>query len=359
MKNIVLIAVLMVLTNYVWSISPKDDKRKNEESEVIIAPEVHEGIVYALPRTGFQIEIEVERINFFPGPYAPFAKKYLGIDSVGLTSEEKYLISEITTCYVSEADPSAVFLCPITDATGISMLPGGVISGINIQPQKPIETISGSDYINTVHFPDAVYTDRSVDDNYFIEIDSENGEETIMEKPDEEKAREAADYLFRIKRKRGYTILSPSDAVPEDGLGYKVFVEQSEKVEKEYVSLFIGKTFHNKENHSFIFYPDSTNIDGEVLCRFSESKGVLPATDITAKPIMIKLSSEAITAATLDSMKICLNPEAGSTGIYYRIPVMADMEISWGFNTLYNGKAPVGQLGTISKIPANILNGNH
>ncbi|MCF8357820.1 MAG: DUF4831 family protein [Prolixibacteraceae bacterium] len=358
-KKITLLFLFVVFIIPVFAVNPGENNRRKEEPEEIMQPVDSGGIVYALPKTGFEITIEVEQTNYFPGPYAAFAKKYFGAEPLSPNPEESYKITSVSLNYVSEADPTAVFLCKQPELLPISLFPGGIIAGINIPVTESVGRICGSGLKKQAELPDVIFPIRSADDNYFIEVNSETGEETIHEKPLEEKAREAADYLFRLRRKMGYTILSPSDVVPEDGLGYKVFVEQARELEKEYVSLFLGKTFRNQITRTYCFYPNASNLEGEVLCRFSTAKGLLPISDISGKPLMITFEPEKIPAATIDSMNIATEPLPGDNGIFYRVPVRANVEISCDLNTLYSGKVTVGQLGTIIPVPSALLDGKY
>ncbi len=358
-KKITLLFLFVVFLIPVFAEYPGESSPRKDEPEEIVQPVDSAGIVYALPQTGFEITIDVEQTNYFPGPYAAYAKKYIGAEPLSSNPEESYKITSVSLSYVSEADPTAVFVCKQPELLPISLLTGGIIAGINIPVPESDGIICGSGLKKQAEFPDVIFPIQSVDDNYFIEVNSETGEETIREKPLEEKAREAADYLFRLRRKMGYTILSPSDVVPEDGLGYKVFVEQARELEKEYVSLFLGKTYRNHITRTFCFYPDASNLEGEVLCRFSTAKGLVPITDISGKPLMITFEPEKIPAATIDSMNIASEPMPGECGIFYRVPVRANVEISCDLNTLYSGKVTVGQLGTIMPVPTALLDGKY
>ena len=53
------------------------------------------------------------------------------------------------------------------------------------------------------------------------------------------------------------------------------------------------------------------------------------------------------------------NPNAGESGIYYRIPVSADISISDGINQLYYGRALLPQFGVLAPLPENLLKGDH
>jgi hypothetical protein len=184
---------------------------------------------------------------------------------------------------------------------------------------------------------------------------SETGEEKVMTKSNEMKAREAADYLFRLRKKRAYTILNPSDGVPEDGKGYEVFIQQVEKLEKEYVSLFVGKSFQTEKEFTFNYIPGNDNVKNEVLFRFSEEKGVLPKTDISGKPISIEMIKDQKLYSSIENIFQPTGPNSGKSGLFYRIPVTSTITISEGINNLYSGRISVAQFGLITPVPELLI----
>ena len=81
---------------------PGSDRRGNDE-QVTQKPYYEEGVVYSLPRNGLKIIVDVEKTTFIPGPYAAYAKKYLGIDNVD--KNEKKLVYAFGT----QSDPGQIY----------------------------------------------------------------------------------------------------------------------------------------------------------------------------------------------------------------------------------------------------------
>ena len=75
-------------------------------SRNLAAQDLAGSVSYALPQTTIVLEVEAEREYFYAGPYARFAKKYLGVDAE---------VEDRTTCRLTcvkmtptvEADQSA------------------------------------------------------------------------------------------------------------------------------------------------------------------------------------------------------------------------------------------------------------
>jgi hypothetical protein len=347
------IIVFILLAQTVWSTDQKE--KKNDDKNQGMLANTTEGVVYALPRTGLSIHIKLVKESFIPGTYSIYAEKYLGYSNVKFTASDTWKIVGIQVQSFGEADPGAVYKTFGPVASMISLLPDGTLAGVNSPAVDKGEELRGSDFIDNSEMPAIVFPDQSSDDQYDIEIVSETGEEKLMLKSNEVKAREAADYLFRLRKKRAYTILNPSDGVPEDGKGYEVFIQQVEKLEKEYVSLFLGKSFQTEKEFTFNYIPGNDNVKNEVLFRFSEEKGVLPKTDISGKPISIEMIKDQKLYSSIENIYQPTVPNSGRSGLFYRIPVNASITLSEGINTLYSGRIAVAQFGLITPVPESLI----
>jgi len=354
--RLLLTILLFVVVQTGWSADQKE--KKNDDKAQLMPPNPAEGVVYALPRTVLLIKVKLVKESFRPGPYALFAEKYLGYQGVRTTNSENWKIVAMDVVCKGEADPDAVFKTFGPSSTLVSLNPDGSMSGINSRSDTVVEYVTGDDLISYSEIPTILFPDQSSNDQYDVVVNAETGEEKMKLKTAEEKAREAADYLFRLRQKRVYTILSPSDIVPEDGKGYEVFVQQAEKIEKEYVSLFLGKNFKSEHEITINFTPAQESIRGEVLFRFSEEKGILPKSDISGKPITIEMVKDQKQYSSIESIYQPSGPNSGRSGLFYRIPVNASLSISDGYNTLYSGRLPVAQFGFISPLPELLINEN-
>lgn len=359
--RIVSIYILLLVFVSINSFSsvPKDDKKKadqgtDQNSELAYV----EGVVYALPRTVFMINVTAQQRMFKPGPYNQFAQKYLGVENVKGKEEVQWVILSVDIENFAEVDSKAMFKAMDTNASRVALLSNGIIAGVNTNGVISSDKVIGSDFIVQTKNNLNEFTDLSSDEFYEIIVNPENGAEAIKVKSLEDKARETADYIIRLRKKRAFSILSPSDVVPEDGLGYEAFLKEAKRLDKEYMALFVGKESTSNFDFSFIYIPGENNIKNEVLFRFSDSKGILPKSDISGKPIFINLEKDENAISVLKGLNNSENPEAGKSGIFYRIPVVATLTISNGLESLYSGRIPVAQFGEIMPVPEKLLDGN-
>ena len=355
-----LLTCFLILTAFsVYAVNPKDDKKKEDETTLIVEPSYVEGMVYSLPRMGFEIKIKAHKKVLVPGPYHQYAEKYLGITNAIKQKTTQWNVAHVGLETFTETDPNAMFKALDTAASQISTMANGVISGIKIKGENDKLSIIGNDFIVNQNNNIEPFTDLSADDFYDLLVNAESGEESMEFKTLETKAREAADYLIRLRKKRAYVILSSSDVVPEDGKGYEAFIEEAKRIEKEYISLFAGKSEDTYHNFSFNFVPGEDDIKNEILFRFSETNGILPKTDISGKPIILTLSKDQEAYKTASQLKKSENPKAGESGLFYRIPVGASIKILDGVNTLYTGNTIIPQFGIVAPVPENLIDGNY
>jgi hypothetical protein len=352
--------LFLLLASSVYSAYPKDDKKKVEpEDGVLVEPQMPEGIVYALPRTGLMIHVGVQKTSYTPGPYSMYSQKYMGYANVRTSKEVKWMITSLEVESFSEADPNALFKAMDIVASQLAQLNSGVIAGVGISGLVSDDLVRGTAFINPDIVPLVDFPDLSSNDYYNIEVNPETGAETMVLKSQEEKAREVADYIMRLRKKRSYTILDPSDAVPEDGTAYAVFVQEAQRIEKEYLSLFVGKESISQHQFSFSFVPGNDNVKNEVLFRFSNDKGVLPVSDLSGQPVLITLLKNIKAFKEADRLKEPENDEAGVNGLYYRIPVSSSIEINFGMNMIYSGRTVIAQFGVLAPVPDDLIDGNH
>ena len=178
-------------------------------------------------------------------------------------------------------------------------------------------------------------------------------------KTTEEKAREVADFINDLKNRRLELLGDPYD-IYLDGGGFEYIIEEMKTLEKKYITLFTGISYSEVYKASFGHTPDE-NIPGkpDVLFRFSDHKGILPATDLTGRPVVLEFNSEKKTDALVP---LIIEPFVSQTEeiypsvpLYYRIPDVVEVRVVDGRNILGHKKALVYQFGKVVNLPSNFL----
>jgi hypothetical protein len=204
--------------------------------------------------------------------------------------------------------------------------------------------------------PQVKFTDLSIW-SFYSPADSTQKNKMVA-KSLEQKAAEAAETIINIRNSR-YTLLTNADNEPlPDGKSFEVMRDELGKMEENYLALFTGKSAKESCEFSFDFIPGQKTVKGEVFFRFSDDRGVLPKSDLSGRPIVIDVIKDENLASKQYALSASANPEAGKSGLFYRIPGMSEISILDGNKQLAGARAAIAQFGTTAPVPENLLDGS-
>lgn len=328
---------------------PKDD--------MIEVPTPVEGVVYSLPRTGIRIHVNATKEKYFHGPYFQYAEALLGIKNALALDYERWTITDIQIETFSGVDPDQVHKAMGKTASMVSLTESGILAGIN-QKIKSTEDCNPvvSTFLGDTKTPDIPYLDLSLDPFY---KESDSTKHTIVTKSLEEKAKEAAHTITKLRKRRFKTLANAYDEQLPDGKAYQIMVDQLGKMENEYVELFVGKSYKKSFDYSFDYIPGENSVSGEVVFRFNENKGVLPKSDLSGKPIVVNIKKLDDLSSAQNKLKASDNPAAGKSGIYYRMPGKAEINVLNGLTLMASTRATIAQFGAVAPLPESLLDGNY
>ncbi len=345
----ILIGLMIVLPSY--------GQRKKKEDEEGMVPTYVEGIAYALPRTGIKVHVEAIREKFEPGPYAGYAEQLLGIQNAKTRSSVKWSITNMKIETFAEPDPEQVHKAMGDGAFTISLAANGCISGINspASAELPLQTSSNKTF-QKPDINDGFSFDYFSDTPFVIPGDSTNNFRPTRVSI-EQKAAEAAQRVLDCRMNQYDLAALRIDGEYPDGKAYAVSLEELKRTEQNYIKLFVGRTTYKTETYSFDYVPGSKDNNTAVIFRISEENGVVPASDLSGKPVMIEFDEVAGLTDKYKSEAVSENPDAGSSGVYYRMPGVANIKITYELNTLATARATIAQFGVIAPFPEDLLGG--
>ena len=333
--------------------SPKDDKRKDEAGVPFTG-----GVVYSLPETGIRVTVEVEQVKYVHGPYYEYAEKYLGIPNASSTDRETWRITNVSLDTYGEPDPNEVHTASGAYASALSLTEDGVLIGINSDVKVGNESVVSSVYTPDIQLPDEPWPDRSMHP-FLNEADSIPADQ-FTEKTLQQKALETANDITKIRKRKFKSLALGYDKVLPDGEAYNTMVDQLDKLEKEYVGLFIGKSYKAKHTYVFDVVPDAKNGKSLIVFRFSSSRGVVPTSDLSGKPVMLELDRNSSLEKSNGQVAVQQTaPDVSSSGLFYRVPGNAEVRLLDGTNTLLESHLTIAQFGKVAPIPEGLLNGNY
>lgn len=315
-------------------------------SAALAAGEEPGNVTYSLPRTNIVLNVTAEVEFFHAGPYARYAKKYLGIDAQTADSRT-CRVSEVKISGVTEADPSMRYsiLLPV-EATGCLQLSSqGLISigagktGENGWRFPAAKDNAASPYV----MPANLETEAAT---LFSAGEGSVQQNAVVEKSPEKKARETAEMIFKIRENR-YNILIGNTDATYSGEALKAAIDALSVLEKEYLALFLGKKEYATQNATFEVIPSaSAKSQLYIAFRISDNEGLTTPDNVSGKPFYLELQEEKLAAPVAESKSA--KPMAE---IHYRVPVVCKAILRDGTKTWLQTRIPVYQLGPTLSYP--------
>ena len=347
------LTLVLILFSVSIVTAQKEDKRKASSG----AATPIEGVVYSLPQTGIRIHVKATRESFVHGPFQMYAQKMLGIDNAPATDADRWNIDEMSLETFSQPDPDQVRKALGQAAQLVSLTDAGVLVGINTNVKNQESAIQTQSFLTKDLQNRVNFTDLSIW-SFYSPADSTKSFKMVSKSMDQ-KAAEAAETIFNLRNSRFALLTNADDEPLPDGKAFEVMRDELGKMEENYLALFIGKSSKQTYDFSFDYLPGEKTTKGEVFFRFSEDRGVLPKADLSGRPIVIEVTKDENLASKQGALSTSANPEAGKSGVYYRMPGMAEIRILDGSKQLAGARAPIAQFGTVAPVSEDLLDGNY
>jgi len=181
----------------------------------------------------------------------------------------------------------------------------------------------------------------------------------ITSKSLEQKAEEAANFILLI-RNRKFNQISGFFEIETPSVDLPFMVSEMDKLEKEFLELFIGKTI-KVENKFRIFFNTTTNgpLERKILFHLSNEFGIQNNTDAdyAAQPVELILVSDQTQKSLTEfyDRQTELKQKTKKFGLFYRVPSTATLKVVCADHTYYETKVIVPQFGYINYLPAKLM----
>ena len=174
----------------------------------------------------------------------------------------------------------------------------------------------------------------------------------IVAKSPEVKASETADMILKLRKQRLQIVTGDTDAT-YSGEAMAAAINELTRLEQEYMTLFTGYTETQTQTMNFDVVPEAERETQKyVAFRLSDTAGLLPADNLSGRPIVIEFVPQAfqqIDESAFDKKK------APAVLAYYRIPAVCTVKLTDGRDILLQTRVPVYQLGQESSLPVNVI----
>lgn len=335
-----------------------------------------DGFYYKLSQTGLNIYVTVTKVEKIKGPYAEFAGKYLGLSNVIQENSTSYSLSNIRIVPVISPDPQQNYFVEMpscesgkTEKPRLMMTESGILLNTTGEEQNTgeVEELEFQTEESKV-FPDIFkyFSDLNLFEQVDtiierVNIDTATIEKmvlrrTLVEKTPEQKAKDAAAFIIKVKENR-LNLISGYQEVNYDKETFTLMNSELEKLENEYQKLFTGLTFTQTQQYHFSYMPAaSKKSDSVALFRFSTLRGVVDTANLNGEPVWLVINADNGCKDISDYISKKDSLKHKSRGYYYRLPEYATLSIVIAGETRLMTKLPINQFGVVSWLPAQHLN---
>jgi len=333
-----------------------------------------QGVFYALPLTVIKVDVVVKKTEFYSGPYADYANKYLDLEGVITSDYNEYFIEDIKMGSLAVPDPDNYYFAEIDEklvkedkAIILSLTQSGLIVGLNGSVtdeefnefrDKSISS-SGEEYDLFSYFAETnlyetfdTIIKRVVVDT--VTVEKVYLDQKWVEKTDEQKAVEAANMVSKIRESR-VNLLTGYQEVAYEGTSLIYMDQELKKLEKEYLSLFTGISIEKKLTYSFTVIPDPVEQPVRIpVFVFSDRTGVKDINASGGERIYVTIER----TGDMDTLNSLNNSREGTEksehGFYYRIPLSARITLQIDNDLKLEKLIPISQYGTVTYLPSMI-----
>ncbi len=347
------IVSLLIIVSFFWSCSSLKIQ-KIEDVEKIKS----NSLLYQLTENQVDIQFELNKTTFIPGPYSAYAKTYLEVDPIQINEKETWRISNVKINLSAVSDTNQTYL--LSGAINkilpenIALLSENNLDGMNypiLENYSKAENILP--YFNELSLKKLIIEDKKTSYKE-VTIDSVSKRIPIVNivvrnKNAEEMAKDAAKTLQKIRKRKFRLIAGLNDNSTEKG-DIRFMIAELDKKEQYYLELFMGRTV--EENKTIMVSVWPRNFEKYLLFKFDKQKGIIDesllsqgeAVELILEPLN---DSSGLDFSSKIKKKVSFLP--------YRIPKIVKLSIESNGVNIFETKTALSQFGQISYLPIDLL----
>ncbi len=371
MRHITLITNLVLV--FLWAAEAQVNVTRVTDPA---AYETREGTFYYLPGTYLKIDVCYDRIEKIRGPYAEYAYKFMGLDSVIRVNETYYEITDIRCQPQTGPDPGQIYfveflqkqskdplemnmiiseegyLCEVS----MGMEPAGRTVQEKVEeirqetaskseiPDKPFRYYATDNQVVKI---DTIIKMVTIDTSSFKDISYKR---SMVYKTMEERASEAAEFVEAIRKDR-YKLLTGYQEVSYSKETIQYMDSRLLEMEDSYLSLFKGHKQRESYVATILYFPKPENAGQEdVVLYLSNNEGVTRSATQHGVPVTIRIEpAGGIQPASLRSPA---GQPATGQGFVFRLPQVCHVTLAYKGKEFFIQDMPVHQYGVLSHYPA-------
>lgn len=311
--------------------------------------------VYYLPQTALDITVTLHQETYTPGPYSAFAESLLGIAGDAPQAGDHWRIDSVAVATSEEADYTAAFAVKrpkgstfpewltlsksellMAASTAPAFTPQGQSQRDGRADWPPFTDLSTAQFVAD---KSSIFYSVVQRDTTFVRVPVQRN--VVVKESVEEKAKQAADLIFALRKKRVELICGDTE-LPTAPRMLQEMLDEISRVEAQYLSLFIGR-WTSRRHAVRLRYTPSAKESSSMLCRFSTQSGICPTSELSATPLLIHV--QRLEGPIGYPAEAKLPPL--KNGLYYRPACMAEVTLTLLRDELLRARVPLTQLGPI------------
>ena len=334
-------------------------------------------IVYSLPKTVLSVKVTAVNEISVKGPYSQYAQKYLGADDVITSNSSSWSISNVEISSYPIKDSLRTFVVESNFPCSMTFSRDGFLESVNTASDYKEENKSFSQNNNFQedNFQSGkIFQDINVNryetvfdtvlhvidaDSIFTAVPTQRTQ--MIRKSLDEQAQELANQIFVLRDDRKALLVGESDgkSLPS-GDALKYMIEQLNKLEEKYMSMFVGKKIYREKTYVFDFVPEKSEHSQSILFKFSAQYGIQARTSLKGNPVMIDVTNMMDSNVEKDfneSQKIVRRKEKAASqdnGFAYLSPANGKVKIVQNNNVLCDKVLNISQMGLVRYVPQSM-----
>lgn len=299
-----------------------------------------EGIIYYLPKTQVEVRITATKVAYTPGELCQYANRYLRMEGISSQPYEYWEIKSVQVGTIGIPDAEKAYAIKLKDksvASQVELTEDGIILAINTKVPKPKATTNPA--TETGQNP------QRINPQDFMT------EEILMAGSVNKMAELIAKEIYSIRESKNSLTRGQADYMPQDGAALKIMLDNLNEQEKALTSMFSGTT--EKTDHTYTFHVEpSTEINDQILFRFSKKLGILKEDNLAGEPIFISVSDESALPRIDEASKANKKLD----GVIYNIPGKGRISIESMDKSYYEDELSITQFGETEVLVNSLFN---
>lgn len=303
-----------------------------QETQKLTANKHNEyGIIYSLPVTHLNIEVEAVKTVKKAGPYYKYAKKYLGVNKVISHDSQTWEIKNvrITPYGVPNKDNEYLMKFKSGSVPYLLLDAEGLPLAINTEVDESVVKRKRNQFDDQEGYNQA-------------EIASTYSEEMVASESTMKSAEATSLRIFELRDSKNDLASGNADQMPPDGQSLKLMLDELTKQEAILTSLFLGTTTTETKVFRFDYVP-TEDVQKEIIFRVSDFNGIVDKNDLSGDPVYLDLEITSRGELPVDDKG--KEKEIPKGAVMYNIPGKADVTLTYNGKRMAQETVQVAQFG--------------